>query len=80
MWPWSQDPLQHAEGISLSATYGGTLTGDQRVDQVIISMYSQLPWASTHKPRSQNSGPSTDAQIAEHKLYLHDTQPCPRMR
>lgn len=48
MWPRSQEPLQHTEGISLCASCGGALAGNQRVDQVIISVYPQLTYIETH--------------------------------
>lgn len=47
-WPRSQDPLQHTEGISLCASRDGALTGNQRVDQVIVSVYPQLTYMETH--------------------------------
>lgn len=49
MWPRSQDPLQHTEGISLCASCGGALTGNQRVDQFVVSVYPQLTYVETHK-------------------------------
>lgn len=38
----SQDPLQHTKGISLGTAYHPTLTDDQRMDQVVIVLHSQL--------------------------------------
>lgn len=48
MWPSSQDPLQHAKGISLCTTRHTTLAGNKWVYEGVVVLHTQLTYTQTH--------------------------------
>lgn len=52
MWPSSQDPLQHTEGIRFRATCHSTLAGNQRMDEAVTGLQPHLTYMQTHTNHS----------------------------